>query len=333
MNIAFEQPLLLPLGPLIIVLSALLSRFWKDALSLDLPLGAPGGAPFKPPVNLRAFFRVLGVMERAGILLLALAAAGPQAVSRETVWLNRGADILFVVDVSPSMAGLDMDGRSRLDAARKLIQEFALARTQDALGLAALGTEAALLTPPTADRRAFLSRLESLRIGELGDGTALGMGLAAALLHLRGSAAPRRTVVLITDGENNAGEVHPQTAAEALRKAGISLWVIGVGSTGEVPIDYVDPLSKVRRTGVFDSRFDVERLRAIAETGGGTYIAAPSGASFAGAFARIDKAELIVRRQGTFIRRQPLHVPLIIGALILLAVPRFIRRGVLGALL
>jgi Ca-activated chloride channel family protein len=310
-----------------------LSRIFKDALTLEIPLGPPGGVPFKPTLNLTAFVKLLGMCEVCGVLLLFAAAAGPRLVTTELVWLDRGADILFVLDTSPSMAGLDMDGRNRFDAARDMVLDFANDRPADAIGLVAVGNEASLLLPPTVDRPILYSRLDTLRIGEMGDGTALGLGLAVAALHIRGSAAPRRAVVLITDGENNAGAVHPETAAEALLASGASLWVIGVGSSGEVPIDYVDPVLKVRRTGSFDSRFDPENLRAIARKGGGTFVAAPSGRAFSEAFDRFADAEMTVGRSGTVSRTQDMRKPAILAALALLLLPRFIRRWLLGAFL
>jgi Ca-activated chloride channel family protein len=284
-------------------------------------------------------------MEYAGVFLLFAAAAEPELRISELIWLDRGADVFFVVDISPSMAGMDIDGGSRFDAARKLITEFALNRPSDAIGLAAVGNEASLLLPPTIDRALLLERLNNLRIGEMGDGTALGMGLSVAALHSRNSGprgerqggpqggAQRRAVVLITDGENNAGSVHPETAAAVIKNLGMNLWVIGVGSSGEVPIDYVDPQLNLRRTGSFDSRFDPESLRAIARSGGGTYIPAPSGAAFSAAFNRLDQTEFIVRRSGSVTRTRSLCGPLILAALICLFIPRLFRRWYLGALL
>jgi Ca-activated chloride channel family protein len=260
-----------------------------------------------------------------------VSAAGPVIKINETLWLNRGADILFVIDTSPSMAALDMDGASRFNAARKLIFDFAERRPSDGIGLAAVGNDAALLVPPTTDRRALLDRLERLRIGELGDGTALGMGLATAAFHLEKSTAPRRAVVLITDGENNAGAVHPETAAAMLRDQGISLWVIGIGSGGEVPIDYVDPVTHMRRTGLFDSRYDSENLRRLSISGGGTYITAPSAGALAAAFARLDETELVVRRSGVVSRSRSCAIPFIIAGFALLALVRFTMRVFLGA--
>ncbi|MDR2245721.1 MAG: VWA domain-containing protein [Treponema sp.] len=331
MSIGFERPLLIPAGAVIIIILCGVSRFFRDALTLEIPLGPPGGVPFKPTLNLTLLVKLLGICELCGVFLLFAAAAGPRLVSTETVWLDRGADVLFVLDTSPSMAGLDMDGRTRFDAARDMVLDFADRRLADAIGLVAVGNEASLLLPPTVDRPLLYSRLETLRIGELGDGTALGLGLAIAALHIRGSPAPRRAVALITDGENNAGPVHPETASEALRASGASLWVIGVGSAGEVPIDYVDPILKVRRTGSFDSRFDPESLRAIARKGGGTFIAAPSGRAFAEAFARFADAEMTVGRSGTVNRTEDIHRPVILSALILILLPRFIRRWIGGA--
>jgi Ca-activated chloride channel family protein len=333
MSVGFEQPLLILLGLLVIAALGFGSRFFRNYLTLDIPLGPPGGIPFKPRLRIEFLLRVLKAAELAGVFLLFIAAAGPRFITTEMVWLNRGADIFFVVDISPSMAGLDMDGRSRFDAAHDLVQEFALDRPSDAIGLAAVGNEASLLLPPTIDRELLLSRLDSLRIGELGDGTALGLGLAVAALHIRNSTAPRRAVVLITDGENNAGAVHPETAAAAIKESGASLWVIGVGSSGEVPINYVDPLLGVRRTGVFDSRFDPESLRAIARIGGGTFIAAPSASAFTQAFDRLDQSELTIRRSGSVTRTRSFHNPVILAGLLLILLSRIIRRWRLGAFL
>ncbi|MDR3341421.1 MAG: VWA domain-containing protein [Treponema sp.] len=333
MHISFEHPFLIVVGLMVIILSVPLAHFFKDALTLVVPLGPPGGIPFKPPYNLDIFIKIVHALELLGIFLLFVAAAGPLFISTETVWLNRGADILFVVDVSPSMAALDMEGASRFDTARKLVHDFAANRPSDAIGLVAVGNDAALLVPPTVDRASLFFRLESLAIAELGDGTALGIGLGVAAFHIRNSTAPRKVVVLITDGENNAGSIHPETAAALLPELGASLWVIGVGSDGEVPINYVDPLTKMRRFGTFDSRFDPESLKAIAAKGNGVYIRAPSADAFARGFSRIDQGEMTIGRSGTLTRTRSLAEPFIITTLILLIAVRVIRRVILRAFL
>jgi Ca-activated chloride channel family protein len=333
MSIGFERPLLLAAGAVIVLLCFVIARFSKDAFALSVPLGPPGGSPFKPPFNVELLAKAIRVADLAAALALFVAAAGPVFVSTEVAWLNRGADILFVVDISPSMAGIDMNGSSRFDAARRLVGDFAAARPSDAIGLVAVGNEASLMVPPTVDRSALYARLESLQIGELGDGTALGLGLGIAALHIRNSAAPRRAVALITDGENNAGAIHPETAAAALRDAGAALWVVGVGGGGEVPIDYTDPVTRIRRTGSFDSRFNADSLRSIAQSGGGRYIGAPSAEAFSQAFSLIDQGELIVRRSGSINRTRSFQTPLAAAALALICAARFLRRHLLGAFL
>jgi Ca-activated chloride channel family protein len=331
MSLSFERPFLIGAGLVLLPVILFMSRFFRSIFILTVPLGPPGGIPFKAPLNIEFLVKIIHVLEFLGVLLLWAAAAGPRFLSAETVWLNRGADILFVVDVSPSMAGLDMDGHSRFDAAGSLVRDFAARRPSDALGLVAVGDDAALLVPPTVDRASLISRLDSLKIGELGDGTALGLGISIAALHLRNSQAPRKAVVLITDGENNAGSVHPETAAGLLPGLGVSLWIIGVGSRGEVPIDYVDPQTRIRRTGTFDSRFDPESLKAVARKGEGTYISAPQGEALERAFSRLNEAEMTIRRSGTVTRTRPFHGPLIVAAMVLLWAVRIIRRYVLGA--
>jgi Ca-activated chloride channel family protein len=277
--------------------------------------------------------KILHALELTGVFLLFLAAAGPHMVFTEMVWLNRGADIFFVVDISPSMSGVDMNGRNRFEAARTLIHEFADNRQQDAMGLIALGDDAALMVPLTTDRESLFSRLDALEIGEMGDGTAIGTALALAALHIGKSLAPRRAVVLITDGENNAGSVHPETAAAMLADSSVSLWVIGVGSNGMVPFSYIDPKTDMLRTGTFDSRYDIEALKSIALKANGNWIHAPKSEAFADAFAQLDQGEMIIRRSGTQRREEALYSFFLAAALSLLCGVRVVRQQILGAIL
>ena len=327
----FERPLLAASALVIIPLAMILARRLGSRFIAAVPLGPPGSVPFSVPFSLEKIIRFLRFLEFCGVLLLFAGVAGPVVRTAETVWLNRGADIMFVMDISPSMAALDMGGASRFSVARSLLLDFAERRPADGLGLVGVGNDAALLIPPTMDRGVFKSRLESLELGELGDGTALGIGLAVAAYHIERSTAPRRSVVLISDGENNAGAIHPETAAAMVRDAGASLWVIGIGTGGVVPIDFVDPFTRIRHTGMYDSAFDTESLRRISEAGDGEWIIAPSADAFASAFARIDDQEMVVLRPGTVTRNRYLHPLFLSLALGLVAGTRFIRRFFLGA--
>jgi len=327
---AFSRPFLAISAVAVIPLAIYLSRRFANIFAAAFTLGAPGAVPFRAPVNLMGIIKTLRIMEYCGLLLLFLGAAGPIIKTSETVWLDRGADILFVLDISPSMAALDMDGASRFSISRQLIKNFAEKRPSDSIGLAATGKDAALLVPPTTDHGLLAQRLDEIKIGELGDGTALGMGLAVAACHLEKSQARRKAVILISDGENNAGAVHPETAALMLRESGISLWVIGIGSGGEVPIDYTDPQTKIRRTGLYDSRYDTEALQRISSAGDGTWISAPSADALVSAFTLIDDHEMVVRRAGKVTQSRPCHVPFLFTAFGLIVFCSFVRRAFFG---
>ena len=333
MSIGFERPLFVLAAIIAIPGIFFIARYFRPLFSLYLALGPPGGISFKSPVNLKFLTRFLNALELTGVFFLFIAAAGPHFVYTEMIWLNRGADILFVMDVSPSMSGMDMDGRNRFDTAQALLRDFADKRPQDAIGLIAFGEDAAIMTPLTTDRASLLGRMDTLAIGEMGDGTAIGTGLALAGLHINNSRAPRRAVVLITDGENNAGSIHPETAAAMLGHMGVSLWVIGIGSSGMIPFSYVDPATNMLRTGTFESHYDPENLRRIADSAHGFWIHAPTAESFAAAFSRLDQGEMIIRRSGSVRREEPFHVFFIITALAAFWGARFVKRRVLGALM
>jgi Ca-activated chloride channel family protein len=325
MSFGFNNPLAAAAAFIIIPLAAFVLSRLKNPFVASIPLGAPGGVPFKTS-QISGLVRLLKILEVTGVFLLFFSAADPVIKTAETVWLNRGADIIFILDVSPSMAALDMNGRNRFSAACTLITEFSAGRPSDNIGLAAVGSDAALLVPPTPDRETLFLRLESLRIGEFGENTALGMGLSTAALHLEKSNAKRKVAVLITDGENNAGSVHPETAAGMLRDMDVSFWVIAVGSAGEVPIDYIDPYTRIRSTGTFDSRYDAESLRRLSVSGGGTYIAAPSSEAFAAAFSQLDNSEITIQIPRIINRRRSFSLFLLITAAAMLTAVRLTRR-------
>jgi Ca-activated chloride channel family protein len=331
-NFGFDNIFIFISAFFIIPAAVIIYSRMKNPFVAAIPLGAPGGVPFKTS-QINGIVRLLRFMELTGIFLLFFSAAGPSMKTVEIVWLNRGADIIFVLDVSPSMAAVDMDGKNRYDAGKTMIAQFAYRRPTDSIGLVAFGEDAALLLPPTSDRQALELRLEQLRIGEMGDSTALGMGLAVAAYHLDKSSAKRKIAVLITDGENNAGSIHPETSADLLRELGISFWVIAVGSMGQVPIDYIDPYTKIRRTGIFDSRYDTESLRRLCAAGSGTFIPAVNAEAFASAFSQLDDAEITVQRSRVINRMTSVSFQFLLAGVILLTAVKIIRRFLLRAML
>ena len=336
MSIRFERPLFLVLAGFAPFAILLFRRVLRPAITVKLSLGPYGGTLFKPPRRAVIGAALMFAAELAAVSLLLLAIANPTQVTATPVFKERGADIMFVLDVSPSMAVLDINRTggdaengmiNRFEAARFLILSFVNDHPSVAVGLAAVGEDAALLVPPTIDHELFRDRLQTLRIGELGDGTALGMGLSLAAFHLYDSSAPLRACVLVTDGENNAGAVHPETAAEALASADAAFFVIGVGSGGETILDYVDPETNRHRRGIYDSRYDTQSLIAIAEKGGGDFLQARTGDELGRAFFKVSEGSTLPVRVETLLVTQSRAGPFIMAALLIIALsflPRFL---------
>ncbi len=228
-------------------------------------------------------------------LLVVIAFADPVVHRQERVYTTRGTDIVFVIDSSPSMAARDIGGMLRIDAAKQAAQTLIQNNSGAEYGLVAMGNEAALLVPPTSDLEVFKSRLLSLNLGELGEGTAIGAGLSCAIFHLVSSKAPSKCIILITDGENNAGEIHPETAARLASENGITIYAVGIGTRGSVPLDYKDPYTGKEYTGYLDSSFDSAPLEKLALGSGGRYYGVENLQAFSVALAAIIKRQAVAQ--------------------------------------
>ena len=228
-------------------------------------------------------------------IILVFAAAEPVIHHQEKIYTSKGADILFVLDTSPSMAAKDIANMSRLTAARTGIHTLVNSNKGASFGLVAMASEAAAVVPPTIDHELFLRQLDSLVIGGLGEGSAIGIGLSSAVYHLLSSSAPKKCIVLITDGENNAGSIHPDTAARLARGNNITLYTFGIGTKGTVPIEYIDPQTGKVHSGWYDSDFDSTTLEEIAATAGGRYFGIESTAALSDALSSISRKQSVVQ--------------------------------------
>ena len=275
---SFQNPeafLLLILIPLVFILrkAGIFSR-----ISFFLTLGDWNGEFFKWNFKIRKFASILShVFIILSYILCVFALAKPVLYRQERVFTSRGNDIVFVLDVSPSMAAKDIvvsvkkEKQSRIEAAKESIVSILSSNPGSSFALIAMAKDAAVLVPPTCDHEYFLNRLNEVQIAFLGDGTAIGVGLSTAVFHLISSKAEKKAVVLITDGENNCGEIHPEVAAELAKNHGISLYTLGVGFQGTSRLEYVDPKTGKIVSGSFNSSFDSASLKKLSSIAGGRY--------------------------------------------------------------
>jgi len=252
-----------------------------------------------------------------GCALLVVALAGPQRVSREKSYLSRGLDIMIVLDGSPSMLAQDFRPDNRFEAAKGVIREFIGGRENDPIGLVSFADQAVLRMPPTVDYPLLLAATDSLAVESLSGGTAIGMGLALASLHLSRSPAPGKVIIVLTDGENNAGEVGPDDAAAAAARLGIRIHTVGIGRGGEAPLVFTDPQTGRTVRGTYRGRFDEELLRRVARASGGRYFHASSPGVLAAIFAAIDSFEKTEKRVKLTVTRTPLHGSFLLAGLLL----------------
>ena len=231
----------------------------------------------------------------AGFISLVAALSNPIIRHQEKIYTSRGTDILFVLDTSPSMASRDISLASgqvtRLEAAKLGIKTLASSEKGANYGLVAMASEAACIVPPTSNIELFLKGMDSLSVGEFGEGTALGIGLSTAIYHLSSSSAPKKCIVLITDGENNAGSLHPETAASLAKENGISLYTFGIGTKGSAPIEYMDKKSGRIHSGFYESDFDSLPLETIASIAGGSYFGIESMQALSDSLSAIAQKE------------------------------------------
>lgn len=269
------------------------------------------------------FSRVCGCI---GFVVTVVALADPILYRQERVYTSRGTDVMFVIDVSPSMAAKDIGGITRLEAAKHAVTELVNDNFGATFGVVAMGEESSIVIPPTVDKKIFHERLSGLSLGNLGNGTAIGTGLATAVFHLASSNAPKKCIVLVTDGENNAGAIHPETAAELASKNNITVYTLGVGTTGSVPIEYIDPVTGKSYTGFLNSTFDVNSLRQIAQVGGGRFFEIQAISDFSLALSVIIKNQNVVQTYHSKTVNYDFYDKLILIAGIMFFLSWFVRR-------
>ena len=199
---------------------------------------------------------------------------------------SEGLDILLAVDTSGSMREEDFTRNgipaNRLQIAKGVIADFVQGRPHDRIGVVVFGEEAFTQVPLTLDHRTLVESLRTVEIGHAGSrGTAIGSAIAVSAKRLKDLDAPERVIILLTDGQNNAGRVSPMQAAEAAAALGIKLYAIGVGQRGGGGLSLF--------TG--QDGIDERGLTAVAELTGGKYFRATDTRSLEKIYATIDQLQ------------------------------------------
>jgi Ca-activated chloride channel family protein len=318
-NIQWAHPLWL-LALLIPV--ALLVWQWRGSAALPLPRAGRlrregiAGPRWAAPAPL--------VLRALTLTLLIVALARPRTPGAVIEEHTEGVPIVVALDLSSSMLAEDFRPRNRLLVAQQTVARFVGQHPDDPIGLVAFAGEAITVVPVTTDHAVLLNALGTLRVGLLEDGTAIGDGLAIAVNRLRRAPGRSKVVILMSDGENNRGEIAPLDAAKAAAAFGIEVFTIGVGSQGiaRVPVERTPAGLRYQELRV---GLDETLLRDVARLAGGQYFRATNPQAMRAIYDRIGalvKARVETTRRTLYTEWS---LPLLLLAGLLLALEWLLR--------
>ena len=232
---------------------------------------------------------LLFLLRLAAIGCVIIVLARPQTRDSWRTSSTEGTDIILALDISTSMLARDFKP-DRFEAAKDVATKFVSGRETDNIGVVIFAGESFTAVPMTTDRALLTNYINSIKMGMIEDGTAIGDGLATAINRIKDGKAKSKSIILLTDGSNNTGVVAPVTAAEIAKKYGIKVYTIGVGRNGTAPMpqqNYFGGIDYVNMPVVIDEA----TLKNIASTTGGKYFRATGNTVLKEIFAEIDRLE------------------------------------------
>ncbi|MEE0979871.1 MAG: VWA domain-containing protein [Muribaculaceae bacterium] len=229
------------------------------------------------------------LLRLAAISFLIIMLARPQSHDSWNTTNTEGIDIVLALDVSPSMLARDFKP-DRLEAAKNVAANFVASRENDNIGLVLFAAESFTGVPMTMDRATLTNYINGIEMGMLGNATAIGDGIVTAINRIKDGQAKSKTIILLTDGTNNTGNVTPKTAAEIAAKYGIKIYTIGIGKNGKALYPQQDYFGRIEYVPQ-DVVMDEATLKEIAATTGGKYFRATGNNVLKEVFEQIDQLE------------------------------------------
>lgn len=280
-----KHPYLLLLFMLYIPLIAWYIWKWRNS---NPSIGLSSTGAFKGfhnswKVYLMHFCFALQLIAVGGIII---ALARPQNHDSHNSSRVEGTDIVLAIDISGSMLAYDLQP-TRFDVAKEVAQKFVSQRTDDNIGLVVFSGESLSLMPLTNDKAAVINAIGAIKMGMLNDGTAIGDGLTSAVNRLTSGKAKSKSIILLTDGTNNAGDVAPSTAAQIAKEKGIKIYTVGVGTNGRIQITDPFGFSSV----MMETKIDEDALKEIASVTKGKYFRATDAKMLRDIFEEINSLE------------------------------------------
>ena len=269
------------------------------------------------------------VLRIAALSLIVVAIARPRSSTKIEKVDTEGIDIVLAMDVSTSMLARDFTP-DRISAAKDIAIEFIAQRPSDRMSIVVFAGESYTQCPLTTDRATLINLMKEVSTDLIEDGTAIGNGLATAVARLKDSDARSRVIILLTDGDNNSGEIAPETAAQIAKTYGMRVYTIGVGANGMAPYPVMTPWGvELQNVPVV---INEQLLTDIATSTGGRYFRATDNTKLAEIYSEIGKMEKARTTIDSFPVYKELFLGYAVAALVLLILELLLRIFVLKRL-
>lgn len=256
--------------------------------------------------------------------------ARPQTRDSWRTSSTEGTDIMLALDISSSMLARDFNP-NRLEAAKQVAAKFVSGRESDNMGVVIFAGESFTAVPMTTDRSLLANYISEIKMDMLEDGTAIGDGLATAINRIKDGKAKSKSIILLTDGSNNTGNVAPITAAEIAKKYGIRVYTIGVGKNGNAPFPQQNIFGQIEYT-MMPVVIDENTLKTIASITGGKYFRATGNNVLSEVFSEIDQLEKTIMDVKHFSHTEDNYMPWACLALLLFAIELIIKNTLLRSI-
>jgi Ca-activated chloride channel homolog len=255
------------------------------------------------------------ILRSLALIFIVIVLARPQLFDQRVEKTVEGIDIVLCMDTSTSMAAEDLKP-NRLEAAKEVAAKFVEGRESDRIGVVPFAAQSFTQCPLTTDYSVLVSLIEKIQMHMVEDGTAIGLAIATSLNRLRDSEAKSKVIILLTDGQNNRGELDPVTAAQAAKALGIRIYTIGVGTRGMAPYPVETVFGK--RYQNIPVNIDEEMLQEIADETGGQYFRATNEVMLKSIYDKIDELEKSIVEVQEYKQVAEVFTPWLVAALLCL---------------
>ena len=314
---SFHSPLFLFL---LIIIPAIIYLYWYYSNKIEGTILISSSRLFSKDVLLRGKIknRILKIFEIIILGLIIIALARPQKVDKLVEKNIDVIDILLVLDISSSMLADDFSP-NRLEVVKNTAKDFISSREGDRIGVVVFAGQSFIQCPLTTDIKVLLNLVDEISVAAKDyDGTAIGMAIANATNRLRESESKSKTMILLSDGSNNSGEIEPSTAAKIANEFGIKIYTIAAGTNKSV--------SRIPGRGLIRNEIDIETLKNISNETGGRFFRATDKVALSNIYQEINNLERSEIEVKDFTNYYELYHWLLIPALFLAFIYFIIKK-------